>query len=112
MENIAEYLYTPKTRAELENATGFCDRINRVKIQKIRPTNPVCNLQDGNGYFIPDPNTTEGQAAIRAQHNLFLSRIFELWESDKGCRINIKDLDQITLAEMLEQFEGEERRGA
>lgn len=112
MENIAEYLTKPMTRPALVDATGHCDRINRIKIKKIRPTNPVCNLQDGKGYFIPDPNTPEGQEAIRAQHNLFLSRIFELWESDKGCRINIKDLKQITLAEILEQYEGEEQRGA
>lgn len=103
MENIAEYLFTPKTRTELCDITGLSDRKNRAKIRSSGET--ICNLQDGKGYFYADKNTPEGQQAIRAQHNLFLSRIFELWDSDKPFRQSLMNLDQLTLTDVIEGYE-------
>ena len=41
------------TRKRLCDITGLDDRTVREKIEKEKPNNPIINLQNGEGYFMP-----------------------------------------------------------
>ena len=57
---IVDYMPTGRknaiTRKELCRITGLSDRQAREHISQARRNTPIINLQDGDGYFIPDPS--------------------------------------------------------
>lgn len=57
---ITEYIPTGRhnavTRKTLCKLTGLSDRQVRDNIAQARRNTPIINLQDGDGYFIPDPS--------------------------------------------------------
>lgn len=56
--NILEYIpvghKNPVTRESLCMSTGLSDRNIRKLISEARRTAPIVNVQNGNGYYIPD----------------------------------------------------------
>ena len=57
------------SRAELSRITGYKDRRIREAIEALRHIRPILNLDDGDGYYIPD-TTPQG----RQEAALWLSR--------------------------------------
>lgn len=45
------------SRMELGNVTGFRDRMIREAIESLRHTKAILNLDQGDGYYIPESNT-------------------------------------------------------
>ena len=67
--DILDYIPTGQsnavTRKELCRRTGLNDRAMRVLIHKARGKIPILNMQDGNGYFIPDMNVIDDQLLLK-----------------------------------------------
>ena len=67
--DILDYIPTGQsnavTRKELCRRTGLNDRAMRVLIHKARGKIPILNLQDGNGYFVPDMNVINDQLLLK-----------------------------------------------
>lgn len=58
-----------RSRAELIRMTGYKDRRIREAIEALRHIRPILNLDDGDGYYIPD-TTPQGSQEVA----LWLSR--------------------------------------
>ena len=67
--DILDYIPTGRKnsikRSELCRRTGINDRAMRALIHKARGTIPILNMQDGNGYFIPDMNADDERILLR-----------------------------------------------
>lgn len=67
------------TRERLQHALGVSDRVVRKEIERLRLNGqPIANLQDGSGYFIPIT-----REEIQAQRNLNRSRALHILMQNK-----------------------------
>lgn len=53
------------SRKELSELSGIDDRNVRRSIAQARRNTPIINLQDGDGYFIPDPSNSVDMELLR-----------------------------------------------
>lgn len=66
---ITDYIPTGRknaiTRKELCRITGLSDRQAREHIAQARRNTPIINLQDGDGYFIPNPSDNSDMSLLK-----------------------------------------------
>lgn len=88
--NILDYIGTgrenAKTREQLCVCTGIQDRAVRELISKARRDIPILNMQDGQGYFIPDMNRAEEQLLLKHYVQQEESRLKSIGWSLKAAR--------------------------
>lgn len=69
MKSIIDYIpvgnQNPITRKELCILTGLSDRQVREHISQARRNTPIINLQDGDGYFIPNKENRADMELLR-----------------------------------------------
>ena len=77
------------TRDGLRAVTGLSDRHVRIAINKARKDGwPIVNFQDGKGYSMAD-----GDAEIRRQISLNISRIADLALQNAKLQKHIREID-------------------
>ena len=64
----------PISRSELSRILKMSDRDTREMIHQARKIMPIINLQDGNGYYIPDMNVMKDRRKLVLWTNQELSR--------------------------------------
>ena len=84
------------TRERLAKALGTSDRRVRKEIEKLRLAGqPIANLQDGSGYFIP-----VSKEEIQAQRNLNRSRALHILMQNRYLDAMERDLHQTQIGEV------------
>lgn len=84
------------TRERLAQAMGVSDRLARKEIERLRLNGqPIANLQDGSGYFIP---VTKEE--IQAQKNLNRSRALHILMQNRYLDAMERDLHQMQIGEV------------
>lgn len=68
----------PISRSELSRILKMSDRDTREMIHQARKIMPIINLQDGNGYYIPDMNVMKDRRKLVLWTNQELSRSKEI----------------------------------
>lgn len=97
------------TRAELVDRTGIKDRALRILIHTARRKIPILNLQDGEGYFIPDINLLEEREMLKKYIKQEESRLKSIGWALKAARRTAKNCNMEVDTDELEQER--ERRG-
>lgn len=97
------------TRAELVDWTGIKDRALRILIHTARRKIPILNLQDGEGYFIPDMNLLEEREMLKKYIKQEESRLKSIGWALKAARRTAKNCNMEVDTDELEQER--ERRG-
>lgn len=91
---ITDYISTghfhPITRKKLCNLTGLSDRQVRDSIAQARRNTPIINLQDGDGYFIPDPSDNGDMELLRRYVRQEEARLKSIGWSLKAARKMLK----------------------
>ena len=83
------------TRIELQNITGLCDRKVRDLIETAQYNGiPIVNMQNGKGYFIPNPEE---------------SKVFDRWAKQEFSRGN-KTVKKVHI--MVRSFYNKSSRGS
>ncbi|NLL91662.1 MAG: HTH domain-containing protein [Ruminococcaceae bacterium] len=91
---MLQYLKTGREnaipRSELAKMAGVSDRMMRQSIEDLRNAGyPICNLQDGKGYFLADdPQDLKAQMAINK------SRAMSILVQQKHLKRKLKDIDK------------------
>lgn len=84
------------SRKRLAQAMGVSDRLARKEIERLRLNGqPIANLQDGSGYFIP---VTKEE--IQAQKNLNMSRAIHILMQNIYLDAMERDLHQMQIGEV------------
>lgn len=78
------------TRKELCRLTGLSDRQIREHIAQARRNTPIINLQDGDGYFIPDKENKSDMELLRDYVRQEEARIKSIGWSLKAARKMLK----------------------
>lgn len=88
------------TRQELCRITGLCDRKVRQSIEDARREYAIINLQDGGGYFRPDPTDPVDCTLARTWVRQETARAKSLFRATKGAKELLNDdPDQLELEE-------------
>lgn len=91
---ITDYIPTGRenaiSRADLCRLTGLADRQVRENIAQARRNTPIINLQDGDGYFIPDPTDSGDMAQLRRYVKQEEARLKSIGWSLKAARKMLK----------------------
>lgn len=78
-------------RAVLVALSGLDDRRVRDQIAEARRKIPILNMQDGNGYFIPDMNSREDRTLLKAYVQQEEHRLKSIGWSLKAARKTLKN---------------------
>lgn len=78
-------------RAVLVALSGLDDRSARDQIAEARRKIPILNMQDGNGYFIPDMNSDGDRALLKAYVRQEEHRLRSIGWSLKAARKTLKN---------------------
>ena len=94
--DILDYIPVGRKKAvkrnELKRMTGINDRYIRLAISNARRKMPILNMQNGDGYFIPDMNDPE-DVRLRAKYvRQEESRLKSIGWSLKAARQTLKKL--------------------
>lgn len=112
--DILDYIPTGQknaiTRSELCRATGLNDRVMRVAIHKARRKIPVLNMQDGNGYFIPDMNTESDRLLLKRYVRQEESRLKNIGWALRSARRTLRNCGVDWREDIEQQKQGSERR--
>ena len=94
---IVDYIPTGRknaiTRKELCRITGLSDRQAREHIAQARRSTPIINLQDGDGYFIPDPSDNADMGLLKRYVRQEEARLKSIGWSLKAARKTLKGID-------------------
>lgn len=78
------------SRKTLCQLTGLSDRQVRESIAQARRNTPIINLQDGDGYFIPDPSDNGDMELLRRYVRQEEARLKSIGWSLKAARKMLK----------------------
>lgn len=84
------------TRKQLEIQTDLNDRTIRDLIHYARRDIPILNMQDGNGYFIPDMNKEEDRMHLKRYVQQEENRLKSIGWSLKAARKTLKNCGEVT----------------
>lgn len=94
-KDILNYILTGRknavTRSELCRLSGIEDRKMRDAIHHARRKIPILNMQDGQGYFIPDMNLLEERMPLKQYVMQGTSRLKSIGWSLKAARQTLKN---------------------
>lgn len=79
------------TRSELCKRTGVSDIAMRTAIHNARRKVPILNMQDGNGYFIPDMNLEVERILLKQFVQQEASRLKSIGWSLKAARQTLRN---------------------
>lgn len=74
------------SRAKLQRLAGLSDRSVREMIHAARRDYPILNMQDGSGYFLPDPEDPEDLIMLKSYCEQEVSRAKTLLWSLKSAK--------------------------
>ena len=77
-----------RSRAELIRMTGYKDRRIREAIEALRHIRPILNLDDGDGYYIPD-TTPQGRQEVALWLSRQDRRIQSIKAAERGAQLFI-----------------------
>ena len=113
--DILDYIPTGSqnaiSRYSLCKMTGLDDRTIRDAIHYARRKIPILNMQDGNGYFIPDMNTEKDRDLLRSYVIQEENRLKSIGWGLKAARITLRNCG-IDWREEDEQQEQRSKRRA
>jgi len=93
--NILEYIPTgsdkPILRTTLSRTTGLSDRKVRDLIHRARRDIPILNMQDGDGYFVPDMNLESDRLLLMQYVKQEESRLKSIGWALKSARKTLKN---------------------
>ncbi len=93
--DILDYIPTGSqnaiSRYQLCKMTGIDDRKVREAIHNARRKIPILNMQDGNGYFIPDMNTEKDRHLLKWYVRQEESRLKSIGWALKAARKTLKN---------------------
>ena len=94
---IVDYIPTGRknaiTRKELCRITGLSDRQAREHIAQARRNTPIINLQDGDGYFIPNPSDSADMNLLKRYVRQEEARLKSIGWSLKAARKTLKGIN-------------------